>query len=73
MAMHEGISSYQQIKALTERLLNDALADIDTPVQGELALTQDDPLIRSGEDYADLFTLGAQRSAARPPTLEQSS
>lgn len=73
MAMHEGISSYQQIKALTERLLNDALADIDTPVQGELALTQDDPLIRSGEDYADLFTLGAQQSAARPPTLEKSS
>jgi transposase len=73
MAMHEGISSYQQIKALTERLLNDALTDIDTPVQGELALTQDDPLIRAGEDYADLFTLGAQRSAARPPTLEPSS
>ncbi len=73
MALHEGIGSYQQIKALTERLLNDALADIDTPVQGELALTQDDPLIRSGEDYADLFTLGAQKSAAFPPTLEKSS
>ena len=73
MALHEGIGSYKQIKALTERLLNDALADIDAPVQGELALTQDDPLIRSGEDYADLFTLGARNSAALPPTLEQSS
>ena len=73
MALHEGIGSYKQIKALTERLLNDALADIDAPVQGELALTQNDPLIRSGEDYADLFTLGAQSSAALPPTLEKSS
>lgn len=37
----------------------------------ELVLTQDDPLIRSAEDYADLFTLGAQRSAALPPPLEK--
>ncbi|MDP2824930.1 MAG: IS21 family transposase, partial [Sulfuritalea sp.] len=73
MAMHEGIGSYKQIKALTERLLNDALADIDAPVQGELMLTQNDPLIRSGEDYADLFTLGAQNSAALPLTLEKST
>ena len=73
MALHEGIGSYKQIKALAERLLNEALADIDAPLQGELALTQDDPLIRSGEDYADLFTLGAQSSAAWPPLLEKLS
>jgi transposase len=73
MALHEGVGSYQQIKALTERLLNDALANIDAPLQGELGLTQDDPLIRSGEDYADLFTLGAQRSAASQPTLDKTS
>ena len=73
MAMREGLCSYQQIKALTERLLNEALTDIDAPVQGELRLTQEDPLIRSSEDYADLFTLGAQRSATLPPTLEKSS
>lgn len=73
MAMHEGIGSYKQIKALTERLLSEALANIDAPVQGELTLTQDDPLIRAGEDYADLFTIGAQNSAALPPTLEKSS
>jgi hypothetical protein len=73
LAMHEGIASYKQIKALTERLLNDALAGIDAPIQGELALTQDNPLIRSGEDYADLFALGAQSSAALPSTLEKSS
>ena len=73
MAMREGLCSYTQIKALTERLLNEALTDIDAPVQGELLLTQEDPLIRSSEDYADLFTLGAQRSATLPPTLEKSS
>ena len=59
-----------QIKALTERLLNEALTDIDAPVQGELRLTQEDPLIRSSEDYADLFNLGAQYSAALPPLKE---
>lgn len=73
MAMHDGVRSYKQIKALTERLLGEALADLDVPVQGELALTQDDPLIRAGDDYADLFNLGAQHSAALPPTEKESA
>jgi len=72
MAMHDGVCSHQQIKALTERLLSEALADIDTPVQGELALTQDDRLIRATEDYADLFSLGARNSAALSLPLEDS-
>ena len=46
----------------------DALAAIDhadaTPAQGELALTQEHPLIRSGDDYAELFA----RGAAQPDT-----
>jgi hypothetical protein len=33
-------------------------------VQGELALTQDHPLIRSADDYAELFA----RGAAQPDT-----
>ncbi len=50
-----------------------ALAAIDnadaTPVQGELALTQEHPLIRSGDDYADLFARGAaQPTAHTTPT-----
>jgi len=73
LAMHEGVGSYKQIKALAERLLIDALAGIDAPIQGELVLTQDNPLIRSSQDYADLFALGAQSSATLPPTLEKSS
>ena len=72
MALQEGGRSYQQIKALTERLLSETLAALDAPVQHELLLTQSDPLIRGGDDYADLFTLGAQNSAALPPILEES-
>jgi len=72
MALQEGGRSYKQIKALTERLLSETLAALDAPVQHELLLTQDDPLIRGGDDYADLFTLGAQNSAALPPPLEES-
>jgi hypothetical protein len=71
MALHDGVRSYPQIKALTERLLNEALADIDTPLQGELALTQDDRLIRAAEDYGDLFSLGAQKSAALSLSLQE--
>lgn len=73
MALKEGVRGYKQIKAIAERLLADALAEIDAPVQGELQFTQNDPLIREGSDYADLFTLGANHSAALPSTLEQSS
>jgi transposase len=71
MALHEGVQNYLQIKALTERLFNDALAGFDEPIQGELALIQHDPLIRSGDDYADLFTLGAQTSANLPTPTEE--
>uniref|UniRef100_UPI003F494C46 hypothetical protein n=1 Tax=Cupriavidus yeoncheonensis TaxID=1462994 RepID=UPI003F494C46 len=49
---------------MTERLLEQALAALDTAIQGELPLTQEYPLIRDGDDYADLFTLGARQSAA---------
>ena len=73
MAIHDGVRSYKQIKALTERLLAEALIELDTPAQGELTLTQNDPLIRAGEDYADLFNLGAQHSAALPPPLKESA
>lgn len=72
-ALHDGVTSYKQIQALTERLLNEALATLDVPIQGELTLTQDHPLIRNGDDYADLFALGALQSAALPPTVEETA
>lgn len=71
LAQQDGVTSYKAIHALTERLLANTLAALDAPVQGELALTQDHPLIRNGDDYADLFTLGALQSAALPTTPEE--
>ncbi len=67
-ALADGIYSYRHVKVATERLVTEALAAIDradaAPVQGELALTQDHPLIRSVDDYAELFA----RGAAQPDT-----
>ncbi len=73
MALQDGVTSYKRIQALTERLLTEALTILDAPIQGELALTQDHPLIRNGDEYADLFTLGASQSAALPPISEETA
>lgn len=64
-ALAEGIHSYQHVKRLTQKLVADALAAIDAvaePCQGELELTQEHPLIRSSQVYAELFA----RCAAQP-------
>jgi len=62
-AMADGIHSYKHVKTVTERLVAEALAAIDladtSPVQTELALTQEHPLIRSTDEYAELFARGA--------------
>ena len=75
MAMTQGVCSYGYVKTLTEQLMEDALILLDAPNPGELSLTQSHALIRAGDDYADLFTLGAQQSAtlaaAQAPTRPQ--
>ena len=62
-ALADGIYSYRHVKAATEKLVSEALAAIDrvddTPAPGELALTQEHPLIREADDYAELFARGA--------------
>jgi transposase len=67
-ALADGIYSYRHVKAATEKLVAEALAAIDhadaTPAQGELALTQEHALIRSGDDYAELFARGAAQPDA---------
>ncbi|MGI9133911.1 MAG: IS21 family transposase [Rhodoferax sp.] len=55
-AMEDGVHSYKHVKALTEKLVADALAAMDVPPQQELALTQAHALIRSADEYGDLFT-----------------
>ncbi len=60
-ALSDGIHSYKHVKALTERLVADALAAIDSAPETPLAqakllpLTQEHDLIRSPDEYADLF------------------
>jgi transposase len=62
-ARTEGVLSYRYVKALTEQLVDEALAAIDTAPpspadgaqQGELDLTQTHPLIRDADEYGALF------------------
>jgi hypothetical protein len=61
------VYSYGHVKTLTEQLMEDALALLDTPAGTEVILTQSHALIRAGNDYGDLFTLGAQQSATLAP------
>ena len=72
-ALADGIHSYRHVKTATEKLVADALAAIDhadaIPAQGELALTQEHPLIRSTDDYADLFALGATQPTSTTPNI----
>jgi len=74
-AMQEGAYSYGHVKTLTEQLMEDALTLLDAPTSSEGSLTQSHALIRAGDDYADLFTLGAQQSATlaltQAPTRQQ--
>ncbi len=41
---------------------------LDTPQNADAPLTQSHELIRSGNDYAALFSLGAQKSASLAST-----
>lgn len=67
-AMTDGIYSYSHVKRITEKFVADALQALDHAEQSpqlELALTQEHPLIRPADIYAELFT----RCAAAQPFL----
>ena len=69
LAMAQGVYSYGYVKTLTEQLMEDAMAQLDAPnSEANSALTQSHALIRAGDDYADLFTLGTQQCATEAPT-----
>lgn len=71
-AITDGIHSYQHVKKLTDKLVADALAAIDLAdehPQRELALTQEHPLIRPADIYAELFA----RCAAALPSHDPST
>jgi transposase len=70
-ALQEGLYSYRHVKALTERLVEQALAQIDAqPSPASAPLTQDHPLIRSADIYAELFTVAAQAQLTLNPDME---
>jgi transposase len=75
-AIADGVHSYRHVKALTEKLVAEALAAIDTapaePVNGPQsaspALTQAHPLIRPADEYGDLFSRCASQHLPLEPT-----
>ena len=64
-AMEQGVHSYQHVKAITERLVADALAALE-PTPEQTTLTQQHALIRSALEYGDLFA----HAAAQDDTLQ---
>ena len=69
-AMEQGVHSYRHVKALTERLVADALAALQagTPTQSASTLTQQHALIRSADEYGDLFAHAATVTAGGTPS-----
>jgi hypothetical protein len=75
-AIADGLHSYRHVKALTEKLVAEALAAIDSAPAGPAnglqgaspALTQAHPLIRPADEYGDLFSRCAQQHTTLEPT-----
>ena len=69
-AMEQGVHSYRHVKLLTERLVADALQrlEADTPATPAATLTQQHELIRSADEYGDLFAHGATVTASSHDT-----
>ena len=67
--IEEGVHSYRHVKAITERLVAQALARLDEappPASGS-SPAQDHDLIRKPQEYGDLFAIGA--AASNQPDL----
>ena len=72
-AITDGIHSYRHVKSLVEKLVAEALAAIDHAAehpQRELELTQEHPLIRPADIYAELFARCACAQPSQPSTHE---
>ncbi|ABO53210.1 Integrase, catalytic region (plasmid) [Burkholderia vietnamiensis G4] len=70
-ALRAHVYRYKQIRAIVERLFEQALERLDQASQLALPLTQEHPLIRPPAEYGELFTLGAQHGVdSQPPTGE---
>jgi hypothetical protein len=68
-ALEHGVHSYGHVKAVTERLVADALAALQPSAmeaQAQSALTQQHELIRSTQEYGDLFAHAATATTQGP-------
>lgn len=76
-AIEQGVHSYRHVKALTERLVADALAALEaatpTPSASASTLTQQHALIRRADEYGDLFAHVATASATTTATQSAES
>lgn len=72
VALAGNVRSSKQVRAIADRVFEQALARLDEAPQGELALTQSHPLIRPATEYTEFFTLGARSSAEPHPPTEES-
>jgi hypothetical protein len=68
-ALEQGVHSYRHVKALTERLVTDALAALEagTPTPSASTLTQQHELIRSADEYGELFAHATTQSVESQP------
>lgn len=62
-ALRHHLYRYRQVRAIVERLFEQALERLDRAPQLALPLTQEHPLIRPAAEYGELFNAGAQHSA----------
>jgi transposase len=62
-ALAGNVRSSKQLRAIANRLLEQALARLEQLPQGELPLTQEHALIRPAADYSEFFTHSARASA----------
>ena len=68
-ALEQGVHSYRHVKALTERLVTDALAALEAgtaATPSASTLTQRDALIRSADEYGELFAHATTAAAPQP-------
>lgn len=67
-ALRHHLYRYRQVRAVVERLFEQALERLDCAPQLALPLTQEHPLIRQGDEYGEFFNVGAQHSAGSHPS-----
>jgi hypothetical protein len=68
-AIDEGVHSYRHVKAITERLVAQALAQLDVAPAAPATPTQAHDLIRNPQEYGELFAMAAV--ATTPATTPQ--